>query len=221
MTQVVGILGFKGSGKDTAGEYLVREHGFVVESFANPLKDLIAAVFGWDRALLEGNTVDSREWRETPDEWWEAKLDWLNHAGGRLGRFTPRAAMQFIGTDVMRQHFDDSIWIKSLDARLRHHDKVVVTDCRFPNECRLIRSYEGLLFRVKRGPDPVWFQDAIGAAAGHKVPMEVMANVYPQVHISEYAWAHVRPNDIIENDGSIQDLYDKVACLTNTHFSKS
>lgn len=220
MVQVVGILGFKGSGKDTAGEYLVREHGFVVESFANPLKDLIAAVFGWDRALLEGNTTDSRVWRETPDEWWEAKLDWNNTKGAYLGRFTPRAAMQHIGTDVLRNHFDDSIWIKSLEARLREHERVVITDCRFPNECKLIRNQGGALFRVKRGPEPEWFDVAAHAALGIADARAHMSRDYASVHISEWAWLgeHV---DTIENDSTIADLYEKVSWLTKAHFMKS
>lgn len=220
MVQVIGILGFKGSGKDTVGEYLVREHGYEVESFANPLKDLLSAVFGWDRALLEGNTVDSREWRETPDEWWEAKLDWLAKTGNYLGRFTPRAAMQYIGTDVMRQHFDDSVWIKSLEARIRNKDKVVITDCRFPNECKLITHYNGLLFRVKRGPEPEWFEHAQGAAQGYVGNKVAMETLFPKIHISEWAWLSENV-DTIENDGSISDLYGKASCLLKTHFTKS
>jgi len=220
MVQIVGILGFKGSGKDTAGEYLVREHGFIVESFANPLKDLVAAVFGWDRALLEGNTVDSREWRETPDEWWEAKLDWFNNPGSYLGRFTPRVALQLIGTDVLRQHFDDSIWIKSLESRIRKHDRVVITDCRFPNECRLIRQYNGALFRVRRGPEPIWFDVAVHAAMEIPEAVAHMARDYKNVHVSEYAWLS-EPVSVIENDSTIADLYNKVACLTQNHFKSS
>lgn len=219
MTQVVGILGFKGSGKDTAGEYLVREHGFVVESFANPLKDLLAAVFGWDRALLEGNTVDSRTWRETPDEWWEAKLDWSANQGSYLGRFTPRAAMQVIGTDVMREHFDNDIWIKSLEARLRGKDKVVITDCRFPNECKLVRDYQGLLFRVKRGPEPEWFNLATMAALGGDQQRRQMLVQYPNIHVSEWAWLNEQAA-LLENDSTLSDLYGKTECLLTNHFSK-
>jgi hypothetical protein len=219
MVQVIGILGFKGSGKDTVGEYLVREHGFAVESFANPLKDLLAAVFGWDRALLEGNTVDSREWRETPDEWWEAKLDWKNSPGAYLGRFTPRVAMQVFGTDILRKHFDDSIWIKSLEARLRGKEKVVITDCRFPNECQLITQHNGLLFRVKRGPDPEWFEFARQAAMGREWFQDTMKERYPKIHISEWAWLN-QSAELIENDGTIADLYGKAECLLTNHFSK-
>ena len=217
MTQIIGILGFKGSGKDTLGEYLVKEHGFEVESFANPLKDLLAAVFGWDRSLLEGNTTDSRTWRETPDEWWEEKLDWSNGPGAYLGRFTPRVAMQTIGTDVMRNHFDDSIWIKSLEARLRGKTRVVITDCRFPNECKLVTRHNGLLIRVKRGPEPVWFEVAVHAALGIPDARTHMANEFKNIHISEWAWLSERA-ELIENDGSIANLYGKAECLIQNHF---
>ena len=46
---IIGICGFIGSGKDTIADYLVNFHGFRRESFANTLKDAVAAVFGWDR----------------------------------------------------------------------------------------------------------------------------------------------------------------------------
>jgi hypothetical protein len=219
MIQVVGILGFKGSGKDTAGEYLVREHGFEVESFANPLKDLLAAVFGWDRALLEGNTTDSRTWRETPDEWWEQKLNWHESPYNYLGRFTPRTAMQVIGTDVMREHFDNNLWIKSLESRLRGKERVVVTDCRFPNECALIRQYNGLLFRVKRGPEPEWFDLALKTALDDSPVRSAMAISHPTVHVSEWAWLG-ESAPVIDNDGTIQDLYGKTQCLLKNHFLK-
>lgn len=219
MAQVIGILGFKGSGKDTVGEYLVREHGFIVESFANPLKDMVCAVFGWDRALIEGNTVDSRTWRESPDEWWEKKLDWKNGPGAYLGRFTPRVAMQVFGTDIMRKHFDDSIWIKSLEARLRGKDKVVITDCRFPNECKLVREHEGLLIRVKRGTEPEWFGYAKEAAKGQEFHRNVMLERFPKIHISEWAWLS-EDATLIENDSSIAALYEKAECLLTNHFSK-
>jgi len=216
MVQVIGILGFKGSGKDTLGEYLVRQHGYTVESFANPLKDLISAVFGWDRALLEGDTTDSRVWRETPDEWWESKLDWVNNQGNYLGRFTPRVAMQFVGTDVLRGYFDDSIWIKSLEARIRDRDRVVVTDCRFPNECKMIKTLQGRVLRVKRGAEPRWYEVAKLASAGDQWAAEYMSNHFKDVHVSEWAWLS-QDVPVLNNDGTIQDLYGKAECLLFPH----
>jgi len=47
--RIIGVCGLIGSGKDTIADYLVNIHQFRRESFANSLKDAVAAVFGWDR----------------------------------------------------------------------------------------------------------------------------------------------------------------------------
>ena len=66
---IVGICGLIGSGKGTVADILV-EQGFTKVSFADKLKDGVATIFGWDRAMLEGDTNESREWREQVDEFW-------------------------------------------------------------------------------------------------------------------------------------------------------
>ena len=61
---IIGLLGFAGSGKGTVADILVSK-GFKKESFADPVKDAVAAIFGWERSLLEGDTDESRIFRET------------------------------------------------------------------------------------------------------------------------------------------------------------
>ena len=72
------------------------------DSFAAPLKDVCASIFGWERKLLEGDTIESREFRETPD------IFWTRNTG--IDNFTPRLALQLMGTDVLRDHFHSDIW---------------------------------------------------------------------------------------------------------------
>ena len=57
---IIGICGLIGSGKGTVADILEQEHGFIKVSFADSLKDAVAAVFGWPRSLLEGDTEESR-----------------------------------------------------------------------------------------------------------------------------------------------------------------
>ena len=71
---IVGLLGYIGSGKGTVSSVLVNEYGFRQDSFASTLKDACSAIFGWERHMLEGDTKESREWREQVDPWWEEKL---------------------------------------------------------------------------------------------------------------------------------------------------
>ena len=65
---IVGIVGFIGAGKDTVAE-VFNKSGYKHESFADPLKDAVANVFGWPRAMLEGDSNQSRAFRESVDPW--------------------------------------------------------------------------------------------------------------------------------------------------------
>ena len=71
---LIGLVGLIGSGKDTVAERLVSHHGYVRDSFAKSLKDATASIFGWNREMVEGNTKESREWREQPDAFWSEHL---------------------------------------------------------------------------------------------------------------------------------------------------
>ena len=61
---IIGVVGFIGSGKGTVGDLLKTEFGFHSISFASHLKDVASLLFGWDRNLLEGDTDESRSFRE-------------------------------------------------------------------------------------------------------------------------------------------------------------
>jgi hypothetical protein len=151
---IIGICGLIGSGKDTVADYLVNVHEFRRESFAGTLKDAAAAVFGWDRTLLEGRTKVSREWREQNDPWWAKRLN--------IPHLTPRWVLQYWGTEVMRRGFHDDIWIASIENKIRNlRDNVVISDCRFPNEISSIRNAGGIIVRTCRGPEPEWYNFAL------------------------------------------------------------
>ena len=142
---IIGICGFIGSGKDTVANMFV-ERGCVQDSFAAPLKDVCASVFGWRREMLEGDTVESRDFRETPDVFWTRKLGVPN--------FTPRLALQLLGTEVLRNHFNENIWLNSLEYRIRKQltdaPCTVISDARFRNELNLINLRGG---RIKDRTD--------------------------------------------------------------------
>ena len=206
MSQIIGIVGFIGSGKDTVADYLVNFHRFKRESFANSLKDAVSVVFGWDRELLEGRTKESRDWRETRDEWWSARLK---------QDITPRWVLQYWGTEVVRKGFNDDMWVASLEHRLLNtKNDIVITDCRFPNEIKAIRAAGGKVVRIKRGPEPEWYD---AAKSMNKGPTRNMSWALSKhriedlgIHASETAWVGQKFDAVLDNSGTINDLYQQI-----------
>ena len=196
---IIGICGLIGSGKDTIADYLVSSHGFGQDSFAASLKDTLAAVFGWDRTMLEGRTGSSRKWREQVDIWWANRLG--------IPHLTPRWAMQNLGTEVIREHFHQDIWTASVENKLRKiNNNVVISDCRFPNEVAAIQAAGGVVICVKRGAEPDWVDLAV-------TNPDMMPQLYPGVHASEYSWAGTKFDYIIDNNESLDMLYDQIRDL--------
>jgi hypothetical protein len=200
---IIGLVGFIGSGKGTVGDIL-EQKGFTKDSFAKPLKDACSVMFGWPREMLEGDTEVSRKWREEPDSFWSEKF-------GRP--FTPREALQKMGTEAGRNVFHNDIWVISLLNRAKGKD-VVVTDVRFRNEIDYIQDNGGIVVRVKRGPEPEWYDSALSFNKGPNknlnwaISKERLAKF--NIHQSETDWIGCEFDHVIENEGTISELGNKV-----------
>lgn len=205
---LIGILGRMGSGKDTVAKELVETYGFRQDSFAATLKDITSQIFGWDRELLSGGSLESRAFREEVDEWWSEKLG--------IPNFTPRLALQLLGTDVFRNNFHENIWVLSAMRRYQDGEHVVISDARFPNEVQTIREMGGHIIRVDRGEEPEWWPIAKGAAEGREVALKAMKEHY-KIHASEWAWANEVPDEVLMNNGTLEQLYGMVKLLDNKY----
>ncbi len=201
---IIAFCGFIGSGKDTAANYLVDNFNFEKESFAKTLKDVLSILFNWDRTLLEGNTQESRIWRTQVDTWWSNRLG--------IDNFTPRWAMQNIGTNVFRNCFHDEIWVAILENRLINSNKnIVISDIRFENEMRLVKKLGGKIIKVSRGVDPEWYQHALLANKNDQKALAILKE--KQIHPSEYEWINNLIDLEITNNSSIINLQLKVKNL--------
>lgn len=181
---IVGFCGFAGSGKDTAADFIKAElekENIPVykDAFANKLKDVISILMSWDRDLLQGSTIESRNWREQPDEFWSTVVGYP---------ITPRQIMQKIGTDLLRNQFSKYIWIASLFAKYKDVDNgvILITDCRFPNEIDEVERQNGIIVQISRESDPI---------------------DYTNLHESEYAWKNYakQPINIYNNGSSLEE----------------
>lgn len=197
--RIISISGLIGSGKDTAADILIRHHGFVKVAFADSLKDACSAIFGWDRRMLDGVTPASRQWRESVDTWWAERLN--------MPHLTPRWVLQHMGTEVLRQHFNDDIWVASAERKIADSPKsVVITDCRFPNEIGALKRIGGITARIFRGTDPPWLELA-------RSDMGEFRRQYPGVHASEYSSVNLDYDHYINNNGDIPNLHAQLRMM--------
>lgn len=198
MGRIVGFLGSIGSGKGTSGHILTEHYGFVSESFARPVKDAVAAIFGWDRELLEGTTKESRTFRDTPDTYWSKVY-------GRP--YTPREALQVMGTDAGRNVFHRDLWVSSLGKRMDPSKDYVITDVRFPNEIDYIKSIGGDVFVVERNAGALYEKQALIVNKASNWDSTVQKLPDFDVHYSEWAWiGYSALSQVIRNDGTVDEL---------------
>lgn len=129
---IIGIYGRASVGKDTVADYLVKNHGYIKLSFAAPLKDAVAGLFGWPRESL-----DDPLFKQTLDTFWNV---------------SPRTALQLLGTEGIRNNFGEDFWIRNLMRRIGDAERVVIADMRFENEYHAIRALtQGQVWKVE-GP---------------------------------------------------------------------
>lgn len=137
--QLIALTGYAGSGKSTLAHLLAWEHRFTIVKFAAPLKDMLRAL-GLSEREIEGDL------KEQPC--------------ALLGGHTPRRAMQTLGTEWGRELFGQDFWVgiamHKVRAVLDCGGRVVIDDCRFPNEAAAIRAAGGVVVRIVRpGVGPV------------------------------------------------------------------
>jgi len=191
---IIGICGLIGSGKGTVADVLV-DQGFTKVSFADKLKDGVSTIFGWNRAMLEGDTDESRQWREQRDDFWSAETEM---------EVTPRLVLQLFGTDCLRNGFHDGVWVSLLKKHmLDNPGNYVIPDVRFRNEQNMIRELGGEIWRVQRGDIPEWY----GCAMLDNTTGSDLMEEY-DVHPSEYKWIDMNNKfDVtLYNEGTIEDL---------------
>lgn len=201
---IIGVCGCNGSGKDTIGDYLVNNCGFIKLSFANILKENVARLFCWDLEMCKGLTDESRAWREQVDEKWSEILGMT---------MTPRLALELGGTEGGRNIYGENIFVghvkMSIDKLFSEGKyNIVITDCRFPNEMNMIKSYDNsMILHVYRDHlIPSWYND-------YKNGVDVSEVM--DMHPSKYMWIRTNFDKEISNNSTIEELYSKLLLLIN------
>jgi hypothetical protein len=224
---IISISGLIGSGKDSIAHNLIEYHDFHKVSFGSAVKDAVSAIFGWNRDMLDGYTLESREWRDQVDRYWDRELD-LD------AEVTPRWVLQNFATEVMRNHFHPDIWVlvvkKQIQEHLKHGRRVVLTDTRFFNEYRMLLGMNALIVGVHRrmpkwvgqfyeemgnfiyhtfqySPNAIDLLDPSMASTIKTRAFNCRAILDNKIHESE--WQHLlwnRYDGIVDNTGTLKQL---------------
>lgn len=143
---VLGLSGYARAGKDTLADCLVANYGFTKKSFAQPMKDALAA--------LDPN-IDVDGYRLHLS----TALDKIGWEPLKAMSTEIRPLLQRFGTEVGRQMFGENFWVDLALNSIPDGDKVVFADVRFPNEADAIRELGGQVWRITR--------DGFGPANDH------------------------------------------------------
>ena len=136
---IIAICGHKFSGKSTVARLLHNAMGYPIVSFADKLKDITCILSGCMREQLEDYHFKENE----------LVPDYMRPYCGNAKKPTFRAFLQYFGSEVMRG-VNDNIWI---DCTLSNcGEDCIVSDCRFPNEAKAVKSRGGIVIKVVR-PD--------------------------------------------------------------------
>lgn len=187
--QIIGLSGYARSGKDEAAKVLVEEFGFTRVAFADKLRDFLYALNPLIIAekMEHGGTFPVFSHVQTIIDLY----GWDGYKETEYGAEV-RRLLQRLGTEAGRETMWDSIWIDAAFAGVPEDAKVVVTDCRFPNEAEAIEKRGGRLWRVTRA--------GVGPANSH--PSETSLDTYPF-------------DVVLFNDGSLEDYHSQIRSTYN------
>ena len=142
---IIGFLGRKRCGKDTAANVLINHMGFIRYAFGDPVKEVCRAMFCFNNEQLYGSKKE-----QVDPEW----------------NITPRKAFQVIGTDFAQYSIYKempeleekvplrSFWVnrfnKWFDNQIKENNdiKVVISDVRFQHEVDAIKKLNGVIVQI-------------------------------------------------------------------------
>ena len=167
---IIGLTGYAQSGKDTVAQILVKRYGFTRVAFADPIRE-----FAYDVNPIVDTVANEKitlRYMVDRDGWEGAK----KHE-------EVRKTLQRIGV-AARNNFGDDFWIIKAMEKVKHADRIVVTDVRFINEAKWIKNYEqSQIWRIKR----------LGIGAVNN-------------HVSESEMDGYKVDQILVNNGTLDEL---------------
>lgn len=211
-------------------ESLKDKSDFEIKKFADKLKNIVCLLIGCTREQLEDREFKEEELGE---EWWyfksstglysyeEYKNPMLDLPKSyKLIKLTPRKLLQLLGTEAGRDIIHPNIWVNALFSSYKpidyrsvpNNDRLygesytevvypnwIITDMRFENELKAVKDRNGITIRVNRPFRPY----------DKKQPL-LEGIQRTSVHPSETALDNAEFDYVIDNNGTMEELIEKV-----------
>lgn len=158
---IILLSGWKRSGKDTAADILVKDFNYKRLGFADPLKDLVANLFG-----IKRRDCDSAETKEQPIMYMpvdprdgfsktvtafmtkEFKPEPYPRGLGMDTKYwTPRALCILVGS-CMRS-VNPNFWVEKALSQCEPGGLYVIADCRYKNEVETVKRADAQVITVR------------------------------------------------------------------------
>jgi energy-coupling factor transporter ATP-binding protein EcfA2 len=228
----IALTGNMGSGKSTVAKILVEQRGFTELAFADPLKQFAISI-GFKPSEVYGTQAEKLQ---TNGFWGISGREFMQKFGSEICR----DILPAIIPDMKMESY--SVWIRALQAKMEQHDLVVVSDCRFLDEERFVRSQNGYIIKLVRDQPvtpsecvlPLIAIDQIGDITDYTTDDETITTDHTTIqdegtkttaitigeeissvttHRSETELSQITPNFVIENNGTIENLEVRIEMI--------
>jgi hypothetical protein len=199
---IIGLVGRRRTGKNSLSRYIVEKYFATELALASYLKETVKIWFGWSEDHVNGLLKDVVDpfWGVSPRQ----MLQWF---GTEVVQFSLPERFPEYRTIVGRLHWCNLL-IKDLeyfylDSMLQYNRPVVITDVRFPHEVEAISSF----------------------ARKIKSPFKMIKIVrdtgfFGDDHSSETDSDGIVPDLVLENNGTLEQLFEQFESLFEHRFQK-
>ena len=209
---IVGVGGLLTSGKDAFADYLVTSWGYTKTFMSNPLHQWLLTQNPWiklDKPVqcMEGWTLEPGEFHP---------YNYIVHQVGYTEakeQTEIRRALQRIGTECGRKLISENVWADAMEREIRQLfergiNHIVVTGIRYENELKMIQ---------RLGGETVWIERPSARASHEEKIRSAAASADTATHSSEVSLDVKRFDSVIENDGSLEQLFARADRWVNVH----
>ena len=190
MPNIIAICGAKRSGKDVLADHLVKKYNYERLAFADPLKLAVKSLFNFDDDQVGIGEDEGTDKKDLIDERWG---------------ITPRAALQFFGTEVMQEKIQEllpnikrNFFANTLKSRIENAEegkKFVISDLRFIHEYYMLATLSNIANKDKM------IVRVIRPSNNRTKEQEP--------HISEVEYTNIPYDIIMINNGSIDEYISR------------